>query len=156
MNVEVITENPSANSLVEKMKQYNDEVNTINTMVENYDNSLDELKSNVWKSLRNICNDLIDAQSKQIQELSLEREDIISCKDKVQNEIKALNTSSIDLKKQTSNIDETVEKINSTLSSLGISHFKIKKMKIQTFFKYVEIMGLSVIFIKPLVKARKH
>lgn len=155
LNVEVITENPSANSLVEKMKQYNDEVNTINTMVENYDNSLDELKSNVWKSLRNICNDLIDAQSKQIQELSLERKDIISCKDKVQNEIKALNTSSIDLKKQTSNIDETVEKINSTLSSLGISHFKIKKNEDTNFFQICRNNGVVSNIYKTLSEGEK-
>ncbi|HEO9244830.1 TPA: AAA family ATPase, partial [Enterobacter ludwigii] len=51
LNVEVINDNPSANILVEKMKQYNDEISTINTKVENYDNSIDELKSCVWKSL---------------------------------------------------------------------------------------------------------
>ncbi|WP_026018110.1 AAA family ATPase [Yersinia enterocolitica] len=127
LKVDIITENPSANILIEKMKQYNDEIIIINTKVENYDNSIDELKSNVWKSLRNICNDLIDAQNKQLKELNLEREDIVSSKDKTQSEIELLNISSIDLKKQTSNIDETVEKINNTLSSLGISHFKIKK-----------------------------
>ncbi|HGE4198375.1 TPA: AAA family ATPase, partial [Escherichia coli] len=31
LNVEVINDNPNANVLVEKMKQYNDEINTINT-----------------------------------------------------------------------------------------------------------------------------
>lgn len=155
LNVEVITENPSANSLVEKMKKYNDEINTINTMVENYDNSVEQLKSNVWKSLRNICNDLIEAQNKQIQELILERGDIVSCKDKVQNEIETLNTSSIDLKKQTSNIDETVEKINSTLSSLGISHFKIKKNADANFFQICRNNGVVSNIYKTLSEGEK-
>ncbi|HEO9244832.1 TPA: AAA family ATPase, partial [Enterobacter ludwigii] len=74
--------------------------------------------------------------------LNLEREDIISRKDKIQNEIEVLKASSIDLKKQTSNIDEAVEKINHTLSSLGISHFKIKKNADTNFFQICRDNGV--------------
>ncbi|EQA1638498.1 AAA family ATPase, partial [Enterobacter hormaechei] len=155
LNVEVINDNPSANILVEKMKQYNDEISTINTKVENYDNSIDELKSCVWKSLRNICNDLIVSQNKQIKELNLEREDIISRKDKIQNEIEVLKASSIDLKKQTSNIDEAVEKINHTLSSLGISHFKIKKNADTNFFQICRDNGVVSNIYRTLSEGEK-
>lgn len=155
LNVEVITENPSVSILVEKMKQYNNEIIAINRKVENYDNSIDELKSNVWKSLLNICNDLIDAQNKQIKELNVERNVIISSRDKIKNEIEVLNTSSIDLKKQTSNIDETVEKINNTLSSLAIFHFKIKKNADTNFFQICRGNGGGSNIYKTLSEGEK-
>ncbi|MEZ2601292.1 AAA family ATPase [Kluyvera intermedia] len=155
MNVEIITENPSADILLEKMKQYNDQIVLINTKVENYDNSIDELKSNVWKSLRYMCNDLIDAQYKQLKELNLERGDVVLSKDKYQSEIELLNISSIELKKQTSNIEETVEKINNTLSSLGISHFKIKKNVDTNFFQICRDNGAVSNIYKTLSEGEK-
>jgi len=133
--LELIIENPYVKNIASKIARYNGEIQVINNRVKSYDNSIREIKSNVWKSIRYICNDLIINKNIQVDELNSERSEILNNKADIKNKIDALNVSLINLKKQTSNIDETVGKINNSLLSLGIANFKIQKASSSNFFQ---------------------
>ncbi|HBS2075587.1 TPA: AAA family ATPase, partial [Klebsiella pneumoniae] len=126
---------PSLYILIQKIENYNSEIHEINLKVNNYDVSVNELKTKLWRAIRFICNDLIETYSKQLLDLNAERENILSKNRGGLDDIEKLSSEVISLSQKVSNIDETIRKINRTLKSLGIVHFKLKKKEESDFFQ---------------------
>lgn len=155
LSVDTFVDSTSINMLLEKMNKYNLQISEANEKVDNYDNSIDELKARTWKALRYMCNDFIVSKNEQVKELSIEKEAILANQLKVQQDIDILNDNAECLRKQVSNIDETITKINRTLTSLGIFHFKIKKNSEGNFFQICRDDGSVSNIYKTLSEGEK-
>ncbi|RRO10837.1 MULTISPECIES: AAA family ATPase [Pectobacterium] len=114
---------------------YNEEMKIINDKVSNYNNSIQDIKNKTWSALRNICDDIIVNQDKNLSELVKEKQDLVNDMENIKKELQDENEKIAAYRKQVSNMDETVDKINSSLLTLGLSHLKIKKAKESNFFQ---------------------
>ncbi|WP_048257500.1 MULTISPECIES: AAA family ATPase [Pectobacterium] len=114
---------------------YNEEMKIINDKVSNYNNSIQDIKNKTWSALRNICDDIIVNQDKNLSELVKEKQDLVNNMKNIKKDLQDENEKIAAYRKQVSNMDETVDKINSSLLTLGLSHLKIKKAKESNFFQ---------------------
>ena len=153
--IDFVIENPSLDILIQKIENYNSEIHEINLKVNNYDVSVNELKTKLWRAIRFICNDLIETYGKQLLDLNAERESILSKNRGVLNDIEKLSSEVISLSQKVSNIDETIRKINRTLKSLGIVHFKLKKKEESDFFQICRDNGIENNIYKTLSEGEK-
>lgn len=155
LSINAVIENASIKLLLEKIEKYNSDIILINAKVDSYDNSVSEIRERTWKTLRYLCNDLIVEKNEQLDELCREKDNEVSNRSKIQKDIISLNENIDTLRKQVSNIDETIKKINRTLSTLGISHFKIKKSEENNFFQICRDSGSTGDVYKTLSEGEK-
>ncbi|MCC8466724.1 AAA family ATPase [Photorhabdus bodei] len=114
---------------------YNEEMKVINDKVGSYEDSIQDIKNKTWSALRNICDDIIVNQDKNLSELAKEKQSLIDNMKNIKKELQDENEKIVTYRKQVSNMDETVDKINSSLSNLGLVNLKIKKAKESNFFQ---------------------
>ncbi|EOT6075969.1 AAA family ATPase [Escherichia coli] len=118
-----------------KIKVLNGEIKEINDRLNAYETSIYNITSKLWKVLRNLCSDVIDNNNTNMEELKGERNSIIQRKDIIEGEIQQEKVRLSNLRKQVSNMDETVDKINASLKNLGLNSLEIKKSYERNFFQ---------------------
>ncbi|HBP8964520.1 TPA: AAA family ATPase, partial [Escherichia coli] len=118
-----------------KIKVLNGEIKEINDRLNAYETSIYNITSKLWKVLRNLCSDVIDNNNTNMEELKGERNSIIQRKDIIEGEIQQEKVRLSNLRKQVSNMDETVDKINASLKNLGLNSLEIKKSHERNFFQ---------------------
>ncbi|NIC26063.1 AAA family ATPase [Serratia plymuthica] len=121
--------------LNKKITEYNEEMKAINDKVRNFKNSINIIRSNTWLALRNICSHTIDKKNENSYELRKEKKLILENKSALEDELKVEHERVSNFRKQVSNMDETVDKINNSLTRLGLLHLRIKKAKERDFFQ---------------------
>lgn len=114
-------------SLLRMILNYNVNIRSINEKVGRYEQSISELKRNLWSAIRFICNEVIVIYEEQKKDVVIDISKINIEIDSVQQQIDESNDRLDLLTSQVSNVDETINKINNTLESLGLVSFKIVK-----------------------------
>lgn len=118
-----------------KIKNLNGEIKEINDRLNIYEASISNVTNKLWMVLRNLCGDVIDNNNSNMDELKKERNTIIKRKETLEGEIQQEKNKLSQLRKQVSNMDETIDKINASLRNLGLNGLEIKKAHERNFFQ---------------------
>ncbi|AVG78102.1 AAA family ATPase [Pantoea ananatis] len=118
-----------------KIKKLNGEINEINDRLNIYETSISNITNKLWMVLRDLCGDVIDNNNGNMDELKKERNEIIKSKEIIEGEIQQEKIKLSQLRKQVSNMDETIDKINASLKNLGLNGLEIKKAHERNFFQ---------------------
>lgn len=118
-----------------KIKKMNGEIKEINDRLSVYETSISNVTNKLWMVLRSLCGDVIDNNNGNMEELKGERNSIIKRKEAIEGEIQQEKNKLSQLRKQVSNMDETIEKINASLKNLGLNGLEIKKAHERNFFQ---------------------
>ncbi|AIR85255.1 AAA family ATPase [Pantoea rwandensis] len=118
-----------------KIKSLNGEIKEINDRLNIYEASISNVTNKLWMVLRNLCGDVIDNNNSNMDELKKERNTIIKRKEILEDEIQQEKNNLSQLRKQVSNMDETIDKINASLRNLGLNSLEIKKAHERNFFQ---------------------
>jgi wobble nucleotide-excising tRNase len=121
------------NPVIEKLNSILDKINTAtqihNQKLENKENALSAIKDEFWQICRYDYTATIDSHKKNsgthIAEIGKLEHELV----KLNREIDTAATELAELQKQTVNVDDAVNTINSRLGDLGIDSFKIKKFE---------------------------
>lgn len=126
------------NEIQEIIESYNLEIKSINKKVTNYQKSIDNLKIQLWKTIRFSCQDIIANNDTRLKEIKEQELTFKKMKDQYVKEKKTLSTEISEKRKSISNMDDCIDKINRTLISLGINQFGIAKHKeIKNYFQII-------------------
>lgn len=118
-----------------RIKILNGEIKEINERLNDYEISISNLSNKLWMVLRNLCGDLIDNNKVNMDELNGDKSLMLERKAVIEREVEQEIDRLSELRKQVSNMDETVDKINSSLKRLGLSDLEIKKAHERNFFQ---------------------
>ncbi|WP_067707720.1 AAA family ATPase [Erwinia sp. ErVv1] len=121
--------------LNKKIKNLNGEIKETNDRLNIYEASISNVTNKLWMVLRNSCGDVIDNNNGNMEELKKERNAIIKRKEILEGEIQQEKIKLSQLRKQVSNMDETIDKINASLRNLGLNGLEIKKAHERNFFQ---------------------
>lgn len=136
MTIKLIDLTIIVNEIQEIIEAYNLEIKSINEKVNEYQKNIDNLKTKLWKTIRFSCQDIVSNKNSQLIEINSQKLTLERKKEKYLLDKKRLSFEINEKKKSLSNMDETIDKINQTLISLGINQFGIAKhQKIKNHFQ---------------------
>jgi len=118
--------------------EINREVDGVNKKTEKIKESKDDIKARMWGVLRSQANDLLRIEEEDIKGLEVKINEKKLYLERIKRVGKKVRDKIDDLRKNTSNIDQTIEKINSNLAALGLVGFEIikhQKGENESFFK---------------------
>lgn len=133
--ISIVDSSKSYDELNTKIKNFNGEIKEINDRLNAYETSVSNIANKIWMVLRGLCSDVIDNNNVNMDELNSEKDSIIQRKENVESEIQQEKVKLSNFRKQVSNLDETVDKINASLKNLGLNDLEIKKAHERNFFQ---------------------
>ncbi|MFY1664389.1 AAA family ATPase [Pseudomonas sp. Pseu.R1] len=116
---------PAVNMINELIGGLNELIDAHNTKLANKKKTLDDIRSRFWALMRWDYDQTISAYSQSASELNAKAKEISQDGIKINAEVAASNNKLAALRKQTVNIEESIENINAGLVEIGIDGFSV-------------------------------
>lgn len=114
-------------SLSYDINECNKKITEINNKVREFKDNENSIKGKIWGGIRDLCNEEFERLNQQENSINAEYEKINKDIDDIVRNGKENSNKIKELRSQVSNIDETIDAINSRLKTLGITGFHIEK-----------------------------
>ncbi|WP_067866265.1 AAA family ATPase [Neptuniibacter marinus] len=141
--------NDKVSDLASVAIEINKEVRAVNSKTAKIKESKEDLKERMWGVLRGQVDDIIRLEIEGKRKLGVKIDEKVAHLDRVEKVGRKVRDRILLLRKKSSNIDETIERINANLLSLGLVGFQIEKYKKgeeDNFFKISREIGEDNVF----------